>query len=380
MLLLIGICGFMKRKISLNYISLFFIIPFSGYYITKLTLSPIYFFILFGSYLSTIIFFLSKSIKYDKAMILISLFLIYLLITQLMFTIPNISAFINFIFSLVVFLVVYIILHKTSQYTIINLSEKLIYFSLPLLIYESYYRISNPVFFVDFAEKGRDELEFYYFKINSIMYQDSNFVAIFILSLFFFLLYVKQYTSKKYYKSFVIMFLLIFAALSRASIFSLILFLILYQFRAFFYKYRKTVFILSISLITFLIPILMEYRTIDDSFSTKFGIFKRTLEYFLNTSSLNQLFGVGFGNAFEVLEIGAHNFFVTYLVESGIIGLLFILIIWVYILIKTQYKAGIVMFPFLLNGMSMASGAIPYLYVMFAIVLVLESRRKRIEK
>lgn len=38
------------------------------------------------------------------------------------------------------------------------------------------------------------------------------------------------------------------------------------------------------------------------------------------------------------------------------------------------------MFPFLLNGMSLASGAIPYLYAMFAVILVLESRRKNIVK
>lgn len=377
MLLLVNIWVFMKNKINLNYIALFFIIPFSGYYITKLPLSPIYFFILFGSYLSVIILFLSKSIKYNKAMILITLFLIYLLITQLIFTTPNISAFVNFIFSLVVFLVVCLILHKTSQSTIIDLSEKLIYFSLPLLIYEAYYRISNPVFFVDFAEKGRDELAFYYFKINSIMYQDSNFVAIFILSLFFFLLYVKQYTNKKYYISFTLLFVLIFATLSRASIISLLIFLFLYQFRAFFYRYKKIVFIISVSIISFLIPILMEYRKIDDSFSTKFGIFERTFEYFTNATINYQLFGVGFGNAYEVLEIGAHNFFVTYFVESGLIGLLFILIIWTYILIKTKYKAGIVMFPFLLNGMSFATGAIPYLYVIFAVILVLESRREK---
>jgi len=370
----------MKSKINLNYIALFFIIPFSGYYITKLPLSPIYFFILFGSYLSVIILFLSKSIKYDKAMILITLFLIYLLITQLVFTTPNISAFVNFIFSLVVFLVVYLIMHKTSQSTIINLSEKLIYFSLPLLIYEAYYRISNPVFFADFAEQGRDELEFYYFKINSIMYQDSNFVGIFILSLFFFLLYVKQYTNKSYYKSFFILFFLIFATLSRANILSLLIFLILYKFRAFFYKYKKLVFITTISLISFMIPILLKYRKIDDSFSTKFGIFERTFEYFANATLSNQFFGVGFGNAYEVLKIGAHNFFVTYLVESGLIGLVFVLIIWTYFLIKSKYKIGIVMFPFILSGMSLASGAIPYLYVMFAIILVLESRKVKYEK
>ncbi len=370
----------MRSKLNLNYLSLLFIIPFSGFYITKLPLSPIYFFILFGSYLASIIFFLSKSIKFDKAMILASILLVYLVITQLLLTTPNLSAFIGFIFSLIVFLIVSIVLNKTDSTTILQLSEKLIYFSLPLLIYEAYYRISNPVYFVDFAARGRDDLAFYYFKMNSIMYQDSNFVGIFILALFFFLLYIKQYTKRKYYFSFSLLIILIFTTISRAAIISLIVFLSLYTFRYFFYKYKKLVILISTSLAIIFIPFLFTIRTLDDSFKTKFAIFERTYDYFINTNIINQLFGVGFGNAYEVLEIGAHNFFVTYLVESGFFGLFIVLNFWLYMLLKTKYKIGIVMFPFLLCGMSLASGAVPYLYVMFAVILVLESRKNKIEE
>lgn len=370
----------MTNKISVNYLALFFIIPFSGFYITKLPLSPIYLFILIGIYLSFILIFVSNKIKLSKEVALACALFFYFLIFQQIFSIPNISAYVNFSFSIVVFIISHIILNKTNSNAIINISEKLIFFSIPLLIYEAYYRITNPVFFVDFAEKGREDLAFYYFKINSIMYQDSNFVGLFILSLFFFLLYLKQFTYKKYYLSFSILTILLFTTISRASIFSFIVFSLLYIFRQKIYKYRKLVFTVSIVLIVVLFPILLEYKTIDDSFSTKFGIFDKTIEYVSNANFINLLFGVGFGNAVEVLDIGAHNFFVTYLVESGFIGLILIVILWIYILVKTKFKAGIVMFPFLLNGMSVASGAIPYLYVMFAVILILESRKNQIAK
>jgi len=370
----------MVNKYTLNYLALFFIIPFSGFYITKLPLSPIYLFIMIGVYLSTIIIFVSNKIKLSKEVFLAIALLFYFLIFQQIFSIPNISAYVNFSFSIVVFIVSYIILNKTNSNAIINISEKLIFFSIPLLLCEAYYRITHPVFFVDFAAMGREYLAFYYFKINSIMYQDSNFVGLFILSLFFFLLYLKQFTFKKYYISFSLLIILIFATISRASILSLVLFSFLYIFKQKIYKYKITILIFSILFSFLLFPILLKYKTIDDSFYSKFEIFYRTFEYILNANFVYLLFGVGFGNAVYVLDIGAHNFFVTYLVESGVIGLILIVIFWSYILYKTKFKAGIVMFPFLFNSMSLTSGAIPYLYAMFAVILALESRRNNIGK
>jgi hypothetical protein len=368
----------MRSKITLNYLTLFFIIPFSGFYITKLLLSPIYIFVIIGSFLSLLIILVQHTIKISKELFMALGLLFYFSISQQIFSSPNISAYVNFNFALVVFIISYIILNKTNTVTIINISEKLVLFSIPLLIYEAYYRITHPVFFVDFAAKGEANLDFYYFKVNSIMYQDSNFVGLFILSLIFFLLYLKEFTQKKYYLFLMILSILIFTTISRASIISLILFSMLYLIRHKIYKHRLTVFILSIIIIIILFPILLKYRSIDDSFSTKFGIIDKTILYVQNTDFINLFFGVGFGNAVDVLDIGAHNFFVTYLVESGLIGLILVIIFWSQILYKTKFKAGIVMFPFLLNGMSVSSGAIPYLYAMFAVILVLESRRNKL--
>lgn len=371
-----------REKFSLNYFILFFIIPFSGYYITKLPFSPIYFFIGFGFYLASILIFITNRVKLNNINLLAFIVIIYFLFSQFIFCMPTINTLLNFIFSILVFIVVYSLLSTISLNNIINLSKYLIYFSLPLLIIESIYRIINPpVEKIDLlVNAGREDIMFYIYKFNSIMYQDSNFVGLFILSLFFFLLYLKQYTCKKYYLSFFILTILLFATISRASIFSIVVFSFLYVFRQIIYENRKLIFFVSLILAFILFPILFEYRMIDDSFSTKFEIIDKTIEYLSKASLTNLLFGVGFGNAVEVLDMGAHNFFVIYLVESGFIGLILIVILWTYILLKTKYKAGIVMFPFLLNGLSLATGAIPYLYVMFALILVLESRKNQIGK
>jgi O-antigen ligase len=209
------------------------------------------------------------------------------------------------------------------------------------------------------------------------MYTDSNFVGLFSLSLFFFTLYLKQLTGKKYYLSLTLLALVTFLTISRASIISLFIFCLLIVFRERVYKYRRLVFFISIIFMFFVPFTLLKFRALDESFSTKFTIFESTLEFLKTTSLTNILFGVGFGNAVNSLGIGAHNYLITYFVESGLIGLILILIFWGFMLYKSNFKVGIVMFPFLLNGMSLSTVAIPYLYVIFAVILVFESRRNQ---
>jgi hypothetical protein len=85
--------------------------------------------------------------------------------------------------------------------------------------------------------------------------------------------------------------------------------------------------------------------------------------------------GVGFGNSVTAINMGSHNFFVTLFIESGLIGLLSVLCLWFLILLKSNFKVGIVMFPFLLAGMSFASLAMPFLYAIYAIIIRMEKRK-----
>lgn len=361
---------------QLPYWILFFIIPFSGFYLTKFGISPVYISFSIGFCFLLILIFLRPKIKLSIEIILCFILLLYFTISQIILFKPDISAFIGVIFSLVYFIVSYLILSKVDNKLIINMSEKMIFFSIPLLIYEAYYRITNPVLILGIAEKGKEDLFFYFYKVNSIMYQDSNFVGLYIISLFFFLLYLKQCTNKKYYLSIIILIILTLTTISRASILTLFLFSIFYIFKQEIFRFRLIILFILIILAPFIYSFLNNHKTIDSSFSTKFMIINNTITYLKNCTFRNFFLGVGLGNAFQVLDIGAHNFIVTYLVETGLIGLLLISIFWLYILLKTNYKVGIVMFPFLFDSMSLTSHSIPYLYVIFAIILTIESRRK----
>lgn len=368
-----------KKLISLNFLILFLIIPFSGFYITKLPLSPIYFFIMFGLYLYAIFILISSKIRVDNIILLAFTSLCYFLFSQLIFGEPIINTFLNVIFSILVFIVVYTLLPTISSKNIIRLSKYLIYFSLPLLIIEAIYRIKYPSLekIQLLQDAGREDIMFYIYKFNSIMYQDSNFVAMFILSLFFFWIYLNNYLNKKEYLISFLLMILLFATISRAAIISMFLFLIFYYYKEKIYRYRRIIFIFMIFMIPMFYILLLNISKIDDSFASKFGIINKTFEYFFNTNLIDQFFGVGFGNA---IDMGSHNFLITNLIEGGIIGLILMTVFWGYLVLKTKYKIGIVMFPFLIAGLSFASLAIPYLYVIFAIILVLESRKNQIAK
>lgn len=368
----------MQGKITVNYISLFFIVPFSGFYVTKLPISPIYVFVMIGFYFFLTYTLLIQKFYWDNMLLLTFVVLLYFLFSQIIFSKPDIASYVGINFSLSIFMLTYMILNKMKNInSILVLAEKIIIFSIPLLIFEAYYRLTHPVIIVDFAARGQEELEFYYLKFNSIMFMDSNFVGIFILTLFFFQLYLMEYTKKKYLFRLFLLSLLIFTTLSRASIISLLIFSFLWLFRKKIYKYKIFFIIAFVVFILTVVPFLYQISYLDPSFGTKFDILLKSVEYLLHTDVPSLLFGVGFGNTKDVLDIGAHNIVVAYLIESGLLGLVLITFLWLCILKKTRFKAGIVMFPFLLNGMSLSGHAIPYLYAMFSIILVLERKKRQ---
>lgn len=367
-----------SRSISFSYISFFLVVVFSTYYITSLYVSPVYIFSIIGFILYIVIFLYEPVFKFDTINKVSILIVLYFSVIQPVFLGADLKTLLNVIFSVAVLIVVRGILPIISTRKIYCASYFILFFSLPLLIFESIYRILNPPserlkFYMDY---GMEDIIFYAYKFNSIMFQDSNFVAMLILSLLFFSLYlaIKVKSKKPYFLS-AILFLLLLATISRAAIFSAIFFMLLFPARGFFYTYRRWFFYALLFIMPMLLIVSYKLSSLDDSFASKFYIFSQSISYIKN-SNLNQLlFGVGFGNAISVLDIGAHNIIVTFLVESGLIGLFLMVVLWVLIILRSSYSVCIVMLPFLLAGMSFASLAIPYLYAMYSIILELEDRK-----
>lgn len=358
------------------------IVPFSGFYITKLPLSPIYIFFILSSFLVSLLFLYRATIIRSNIISIALIFLLYIIITHtLRGDSLSSSAIVNVVLSLLFFIFTYNVINKVPTIHILKAGNKLVYFSLPLLIYEAHYRISNPIFYFDPTEVGKEDMLFYVYKMNSIMYMDSNFVGIFIVAIFFFKFYLMSSLMHKRTDYLILLALIILCllTLSRASILSIIIFSTIYPVRSLLYKKRKTVFILSVFVSIFLYGALSKFQFLDESFSTKFEIIEHAIKFVEHQPVSTVLFGAGLGNAVSAIGMGAHNFIVTYLIETGIIGLLVLSFLWGTILIKSKFKCGIVMFPFLLNGLSVAGHAIPYLYVIYAVILVVE-RRKQVAK
>lgn len=344
-------------------------IIFSGFYITKLPISPIY--IVFGLILFLSIIFFKDNLKLNSISIFSLVFMCYLLISQV-FVQGESHTSVNVIVSLLYFPITYILIGNLDKDKIIKISNKFINASIILLIVECVWRLTHPVYLT--SNHMTEDIRFYMYKFGSIMYQDSNFVGIFILVLFFFVLYLKSnFQYKGNFKLLLLLMLCIFT-FSRASILSLILFYGVYKF----FNLKNKSFILAyigIIFTTVVIGVVLystySFFNAGSSFNSKIFIIEQTKQFLLDANLKSKIFGVGFGNSINYLGIASHNIFVTYIVESGMIGLTLFIILNILICIKTRGAACIIMFPFLFNGLSLAGHAVTYLYAIYAVIYAL---------
>lgn len=271
-------------------------------------------------------------------------------------------AAINVLFSLIYFLVTSISISYLSVEDIKKYFRLSVNLIIPLLCIESVFRWTHPT--------GNDigDLEYYRYKYSSIMYEDSNYVGIFIVTMFFLCTYMRRFHNVNLRKQQVILFMLAILTLSKASAVIIIIFTIIFDFSA-----NKFVKLGLISLVAiFGLPVFLQQVLADNSLAMRFGILDRAMLWWENTSFAEKVFGVGFGNAVSAIGMGSHNIIVSYFVESGVIGL----IIFTVLLISMFYQAGknsaIIIFPFMLNALSLSSHAIPYFYCYIAIIIFLK--------
>nr|WP_294872390.1 hypothetical protein [uncultured Pedobacter sp.] len=299
--------------------------------------------------------------------------LVYLIVTQ-SFLSPDVHTVINASMSILYFIMAITLITKLETKQVIRVADFMFWVSIPLLVVESFYRITHPVFLIDTTGGSAVEVEdagIYPFKFSSIMYQDSNFVGIFIICLFFLAYYIYNYVEarKIYVYIMLLLFILILLTLARAAISSTVVFF-LFFFISKRIGFYRTVFIFGLIGILFKLLFLQSVEE-DGSLQSKFMIIERTAS-FIEKAPLNEIvFGVGIGNTVKYLGIGAHNFFVTYIVETGFLGLTILMFFWGYLVYCSKGKVLYVMLPFLVAGMSLAGHAIPFLYTVFAIIIKL---------
>lgn len=365
------------------------IIIFSAYYMTTgLGFSFVYISIPLGILGLIFLSYRKRIIFYRSIIILPIILLFYYSITQIIIE-ADIGTLVNMMLSITTFITLIVYLPNINATDILKIAKRFINASIVLLIIEAIYRITNPSqdYLATLVLQGKEidffEGLFYAYKMNSFMFMDSNFVGLVIIVVYFLAFYLRKIFKEIYRYQLIVLSILALLTFSRAAIFSMILFWLIFRYMSSEQKsaiyYIRLVVVLLLAI--FFIFIFLSYYQNDGSLISKFYILEQALLFEENATIWQMLFGIGFGNAVYFLNIGAHNFILTFLVESGIVGLVFLLLFWIHLLKNTNFAVGYIMLPFLTCGLSLTSHAVPYLYVAYAIIFILSNKAylKKIE-
>jgi hypothetical protein len=357
-------------------ITVLFLVVFCGFYLVKvLPVSPIYIFFclaLFSFFIFLFVFEGVVCIKLYKLYIFLSSFIL-LSITTLM----NSFEFSGLLVGMyVTFMSLCIILFLADNFTknfFIKVSSYHITFSLCLLTIEALYRITHPDFehFDDIEEADSKGILFYIYKFSSLMYPDSNFVAIQIICLLFFMKEYSLLIKSKMHIQLILCWILLFASFSRSAIFSAVFCWILFYSSRFIKS--SVIFVAICSLIYMGVDIVLES---DGSLLTKFEIFTDFYDYlFYRLDGVSTFFwGSGFNSSSEKLMVGrsAHSLLLTLLIELGlIVTVLYFSIIFV---LCMQYKRSMYIFlPLFISSFAFSPINIPYFFVYLVLLIFLRN-------
>lgn len=345
-----------------------------GLYITRITaISPVYLVFILALMLAILT---NVNCGKYKVSVFTLLSLIILLLSIFLFFNSQIPLVINLLIVLLSPMLVDSY-YKRRYITKQNLLNVFLFYSL-VFILDGFWRIKHP--YLEHVDKLEElGIGFQIYKVNSFMYSDSNFVgleAVFILSCFLYMFKSVQRTGLlriKYFFVFCALFFGVLLTFSRAAIIAMILLFIFFILMR--SKFIKTVsYMLAPVLLVVFSWFIYKRFTDDISFESKFNLIRYTLEYIKDSDIDMILLGVGLGNAVEVIGMGAHNLFLTFLIETGVIGLLLFLVLLCIMWFYLKEDAIIIMLPFLIASMSLGTTAIPYFFT-FTWLCILYKRK-----
>lgn len=225
-----------------------------------------------------------------------------------------------------------------------------------------------------------DEDFIYRFKHGPFFF-DSNFLGITIaLILCFYQFLYKYKLAKLNKKETIALHFFLICSFSRAAILGyLISRVILYKFK--YIKY-SVIFLLLIQVIVINVMFLMykegnNFQNIDGSFNSKFYIIDKALSLYQDMPLYIKMIGIGLNNLQYYIGIFAHNIFVTFLLEFGLLGSA-IFILYIYFLIcKSNWEVIYVVLPIIIIGFSLFGAYSPHFFIFSNIIMAeVWSRRK----
>lgn len=299
---------------------------------------------------------------------------IYIISYQSFLTTPaqTINVFMTF-FSPVI---VYFLFDEFDEFDSFSLLNKLCVFYFILFIIDGVWRLYHPGL-VDNIERLEElGVGLHIYKINSLMYIDSNFVGVH--SVFIFSLYlwnVIQNSQKLSLWILALAGLAVFLTFSRSAEIGVIL--ALYFFICLKYKrIGKISYILAIPVAIMCSYYIAEYYKDDISFNSKFRIISLAYEYLWSADLSDIILGVGSGNTESVLNIGAHNFFVAVIIELGVLGFAVLMLYLLFFTMKLGLSSLVLILPFITSNMAAGSLAMPYFFTLLAFCSLIYKKEK----
>jgi hypothetical protein len=362
---------FVIGRQKLMHFALGLIIPFCSFTShTILAIPPTLVLFFIGTIL---LFSFNRTIYISNSLIIPFIAIVYFMVTQTIIGAP-LSRYMGVIFAICYYVVVVFFAQQLTFSKLKSLSSKFITYSTFLLIAECIWRLMHPQ--TDYAvfEESGDPRWIYQYKFGGLMYVDSNAVAIHIIIILFFIFYMEIEHGQHWTKSKIILIALLILTFSRAGWIGAFLGWIYIRFlrKQKLELYLIYFFLFSIGLILFYKLYLQQKIESDLSFQSKLDIIK-VVHTYISNASLNELFfGIGFSNSSDRLGIYAHNFFMVFFIESGIIGLLIIISLFVQLTIATRKRALFIIIPFLITTLSSTITFMPFLYVSLALIFLLK--------
>lgn len=370
--------------IRLQNIILFVLLAFSGVYVSSWLIKPSYVAVIISFFILTIL--TLRGVRYSfssSIFILIAICVFYTIFNQ--FALEGELPTIIFYSCLILIpLLVSTFKSSTSKSNILLVSYiiLIIYYS-----FETFIRITNPDY-SHLPKTGDDGITstFYIYKINSIAFEDSNFVSVILVVYYISLRSTALYSDIKVKYSLGLnigLLTLILLTFSRSAYIGVLIFecMVLFFFKP-DVNMKLRGLLVSIILVGggICAHLIIEKIASDPSFISKFYIVDLTVKYLSHASTLDILFGIGFGNAINVLGMGAHNIFIAIFIENGLIGTL--LYLYILIMLSIRYKLTMLLIiPISIMGLSFSQIAMPYFYVVIAwLIFVNEDRCEKISK
>lgn len=366
--------GLTFERSKFIYLGLWLIIPFCSF--TSHTIVPVPPTLILFFIGSIILVTLHPRVHISSVYSIPLLCVSYYLLSQMSIGAPA-GRYIGVVAAICYFIVTVAFAFNLDNHSRDKLISKFINYSTVLLIVECIWRLLHPRTEYAVFDGSDDNRWIYQYKFGGLMYTDSNAVGIHIIILLFFIYYLEKEQKASWPKVKIILLILLALTFSRAAWFGFIVGWIYMR-----YLQNRRLGFYIVNLIVFITAGILLYKfylqakiSSDLSYQSKFDIIGTVLRHFEDISRSELLIGIGFSNSLERMGVYAHNFFMVFLIESGVIGLFFIVLLLLQFTISTRMKALYVLVPFLITTLSSTITFMPFFYVVIALIFVFENKR-----